>query len=257
MNTVKYRGFEIQIEPDEISLNPRKEFDNAGTMVCFHGQYDLGDSHSFSADNIKAELAEEFCPNLANTINYWNNDGYTRLAQKYSHDKAFRMVEAKIDKIAEKIIDRKAIVLPLYLYDHSGLTMRTGAPGWESNRFGFIYISREKAAIEWSDHPEFGTIEQRAIRCMEGEVQVYDYYLTGQVYGYMTKPVIANKKINDDDSCWGFFGGDHELSGLLECAKDAINGAIASYKKTAVAAALEDRRRRREMAAFMKNCWAY
>jgi hypothetical protein len=37
------RGYDIYIEQDETPLDPRKEYDNVGTMVCWSRQYSLGD----------------------------------------------------------------------------------------------------------------------------------------------------------------------------------------------------------------------
>lgn len=39
MNTQK----RIRIEYDDDPMHPRKDMDNLGTMVCWHGRYELGD----------------------------------------------------------------------------------------------------------------------------------------------------------------------------------------------------------------------
>ena len=40
-------GLKVFIVHDTDPLNPRKEWDHAGTMVCFHKRYELGDKHDF------------------------------------------------------------------------------------------------------------------------------------------------------------------------------------------------------------------
>jgi len=49
-------------------------------------------------------------------------------------------------------------------------------------------------------------------------VEIYDHYLTGMVFGYDVVCDFCGQSI---DSCWGFYGDDHEKSGLLDYAKEA------------------------------------
>jgi hypothetical protein len=39
----------IEVEQDDNTESPR-EWDNLGTMICFHSRYNLGDKHNFSSD---------------------------------------------------------------------------------------------------------------------------------------------------------------------------------------------------------------
>jgi predicted Fe-S protein YdhL (DUF1289 family) len=72
------------------------------------------------------------------------------------------------------------IILPLYLYDHSGITMSTtpfSCP-WDSGQVGWMFVTLEKV------HERFGwnlvTDERRLkiMRLLRREVAVYDAYLT-------------------------------------------------------------------------------
>jgi hypothetical protein len=96
-------------------------------------------------------------------------------------------------------------------------------------------------------------LRSKAINLMIAEVKTYDQYLTGEVYGYSIEPTDKNKSIECDDSCWGFYGYDHEKSGLMEYAKNAIDCAISEYKKEVIANHL----RRLQLNSFMQCCWAY
>lgn len=76
------------------------------------------------------------------------------------------------------------VILPLYLYDHSGITMNTSGFScpWDSGQVGWIYADKEMLEKEYGKlTPE--TLET-ARRVLEGEVKEYDYYLTGQCYGF-------------------------------------------------------------------------
>lgn len=48
----KYREYAIKIYRDVDGPNPRLDFDNFGTMVCFHPNYNLGDKHNFSREDL-------------------------------------------------------------------------------------------------------------------------------------------------------------------------------------------------------------
>src|SRR5688572_5467595 len=88
-----------------------REDDNVGTMICSHRNYKLGDEQ-FDADDY---------------------DGWDDL-KKYL------------------IKERKAvIVLPLGLYDHSGITMYVGDSHdrWDGGQVGFIYCTQEDIDREW------------------------------------------------------------------------------------------------------------
>jgi len=98
---------------DEHPESPRK-WDNLGTMACFHRRYTLGDEDiPFSSDD----------------FNGWDE------------------MEAYIYKELKALI-----VLPLYLYDHSGITINTTGFScrWDSGQVGFIYITKDKIMKEYN-----------------------------------------------------------------------------------------------------------
>ena len=59
------------------------------------------------------------------------------------------------DEAWEYITESRAVVLPLYLYDHSGLSMSTSRSypfndPWDAGQVGWIFIEREKVLKEYS-----------------------------------------------------------------------------------------------------------
>lgn len=115
-------------------------------------------------------------------------------------------------------LDKDDIVFPLFLYDHSGITISMtpfNCP-WDSGQVGYIYITKEKIIEEYGEYtPE--NIEL-AKKCLKAEVNIYDLYLTGQVYGYEVHDFCDCCKQENVcvDSCWGFFGSDLKENGLIE-----------------------------------------
>ena len=115
-------------------------------------------------------------------------------------------------------LPKDRIEFPLFLYDHSGITMSTGAfeCRWDSGQVGFIYTTLERLK-------ELGVDPEKAEEYLKSEVESYDQFLRGEVYGFtrfkkVTCGDCGHTEEEDDDSCWGFYGSDHEASGLLDSA---------------------------------------
>ena len=91
----------------------------------------------------------------------------------------------RMSELTELANDMKGMVmLPLYLYDHSGITMNTGGFScpWDSGQAGWIYADYDKVKENYGEvTPE--TLE-RAKSLLQSEVEEYDHYLTGQCYGW-------------------------------------------------------------------------
>ena len=182
IETFETAGFTVSIYQEEDPGSPR-EWDNLGKMVCWHRRANLGD------ETIK-------------TSNYQNMD--------------------------ELVASFNALVcIPLYLYEHSGMTMtasyetylRYPDRQWDAGQVGFIYVTEETLRKEYSIQPgQDIPPETLALvkQVLVGEVEEYDQYLTGDVYGYVVKDT-AGEHV---DSCWGFFG--------LEYAREEAQAALAS-----------------------------
>jgi len=144
------KKYELKIEQDTDPLNPRTEWDNTGTMVCFHKKYELGDKTDYRSEDYDS----------------W-------------------------DELKQGIIDNEGevVILPLYLYDHSGITISTSPFDcrWDSGQVGFIFVSKHKIKKEGID-------ETKVEEYLKGEVETYDKYLTGEVYGFTIYEIeICNK----------------------------------------------------------------
>ena len=234
----------LRIERDEFPDPPPRDWDNVGTMVCWHHRYILGDEQpSEDPDAWLNNLADEYLGDIPERVeqaaNYFygtssrfGDVAYLKRAREealyganrsdidHARTKAWIRREmsegddlARIDTdLAREIARLEALIgkwnvvmLPLYLYDHSGITMSTGSFGcpWDSGQVGFIYMTREKAEENWpslKDDPD--ALRLKAEERLEAEVEVYDQYLTGEVYGY----VIEDDDGEEVESCWGFYG---------------------------------------------------
>lgn len=209
MKTIEYKGYEINITTDECAENPR-EWCNVGKMIYQHRNYYLGDERYRNnyANSWKKWFAYYVLENYSIDVNLKSYDYFG-----YFED------EDEVDKVWEWI-DKNMIVMPLYLYDHSGITISTARTcSWDSGQVGFMYITKKDAVKEFGNKYFTKEVEEKAIACLEAELKTYDNYLRGDVYWYR----ILDKEENEIDSCRGYYGYDHEESGLLRDAKYIID----------------------------------
>lgn len=123
--------------------------------------------------------------------------------------------------------DDVAVILPLGLIDHSGISMYVGAGahacdpgGWDSGTVGVIYVTSADIVREYGeDTPEN---RKRAEEVMELEVRTYDQWMRGDVYGYRvereskTCPCCGvNPGPETIEACSGYFDADDAMHEAL------------------------------------------
>jgi len=120
---------------------------------------------------------------------------------------------------------RGAVVLPLYLYDHSGISISTRSfvgrahqAAWDSGQVGWIFCTRERAIQEWGKTRMTARVRRLAEACLRAEVEEYDQYIRGEVCGYR----LIDPDGGDIDSCWGFYG--------LEACKEEAESSLRYYR---------------------------
>lgn len=119
------------------------------------------------------------------------------------------------------IVKRKDVIaLPLFLYDHSGITMSTGefSCQWDSSQVGYIFVDFEAIKKEYSVKIITKQLRETVITVLTGEVETYDDFLTGNVYGYE----VEDSEGEFIDSCYGYYGDD-ENNEMVNQAKGIID----------------------------------
>lgn len=135
-----------------------------------------------------------------------------------------------VQELNDYVKRKDVIFLPLYLYDHSGITMNTtgfSCP-WDSGQVGYIYVTYEKIReylnCKHITKKKIGQVE----KILKNEVEVYNDYIMGNVYGYVVK-----RNGGEIDSCWGFIGDwDGKEYGALVEAKSVVDSYLSgpNYK---------------------------
>lgn len=198
----------LKIMRDDHPENPR-EWGSASVMACWHNRYNLGDEQpKCDAQEYLLALADEAVPGTAQRWEKWV-DAYphpwnAQAWKDYDYDRTKHW-----NKTVQKVLDKHVIMLDLYLYDHSGITMRTNSFScpWDSGAVGFIYMTRAQITKEYGWKVLTAKRRAQIVRRLEDEVQVYDDYLTGQVYGFDIE-VWDGEDWVAADSCWGFYGDE-------------------------------------------------
>lgn len=161
-----------------------RDWSNLGVMLCSHPRYDLGD--------------EKLDPG-----NY----------------------ESEAELVAELYEERGArVVLPLYLLDHSGITMRAGDAlttradafvsdpgGWDTSMVGFI-IDTPETRRELGASEEVS--DEEIAKHLAGEVETYATFLEGGIVAYL----VEDEDGTVLDSCHGFYSVEEALEQGREMA---------------------------------------
>lgn len=173
----------LEIYPDEDCPSPREDADgNLGVMVCFHDRYDLGDKdHGYRQGD-------------------FNNGMELEARIKEDHD--------------------PVLILPVSMYDHSGVSLSVGLPSepWDSSFVGFIFTTEERIR-ECFDVTEITPeVLERARKSLEKEVEIYGEYVNGSCYRFVHVRICEHcgAKREVIESMGGFIGLDHTKNGLLD-----------------------------------------
>ena len=231
---VTYRGMVIEVHQDEDAESPRA-WDNLGTMACFHRRYTLGDEHDCrDLDDLLLAVTSEVDPDIESKLDYWENEGWERLAGTL--EEKLRQCAARKNAIVWTVFEKGFLWLPLYLYDHSGLSVSTDTfigrahhAEWDSGCVGIIYVSKDRVRKEYGVKRVSPKVREKALVVLRSEVETYDEYLRGEVYGYEVKrpdPATLDREGWDVlDSCWGFYG--------LECCLEEARSVADHYAELA------------------------
>jgi hypothetical protein len=201
-STIGYKDYNISIYRQENAESPRTAWDNLGTFYTAHRRY---------------------CP-------------------EQDFDRHFNIDEVYATRFTDfsASFKRDYIALPVYLYDHGGQTISSvpfSCP-WDSGWFGIIAVSAGKVKKEYGWKKITDKRRNRILEYLQGEIDVYDSYLCGDVYGY----TITDKDGNELNTCWGYYGDNGIKDMERECKsiidhyrdvqrKDKISAMTGSVRK--------------------------
>lgn len=133
----------------------------------------------------------------------------------------------RFDEIERKVMSGEYIGIPVYAYVHGGSTIRAARSNpftcqWDSGRSGWAYCTKDAALQEYGNKIVTKAVREKALKCLISEVETFDMYLRGEVYGF---EVVVDGEVVD--SCWGIYGLDEAEAEARQSAQYAVAAATA------------------------------
>lgn len=226
IHTEEYKGMNIYIVPDDDpqSSDPM-DFDMLGKQVYWHRRMNLG--HCYKETN-KYSPVEWFSRKVID--NCWKWVEQTEKYISWAEEQERTGYDADVDTYIEnemdlgelwEAFDKYHISIPVHAYEHGGITIsasgrRAGWDSFDSGQLGFVYVSNSDVYKEFNVTKITPEIREKVEQRLISEVEEYDNYLTGQVYGF----IIEDENDEELDSCWGYLG-DYKY--CLDEAKSAAD----------------------------------
>lgn len=223
VETINYEGFNINIHRDTFAGNPWNEWDGLPPiLVCFgrDGEYksnDFPDIPVFTRQQIKENLPDILritgCNSLFQLCREWKDFHNWYSVEDTVNDLLFELVDGELN-----ISDRLALMEKVFTMAGVTVLYTIKSDYGQSDESDILIV----ATPEWQ---KCAGNNQITIEALEEYAELYAAWAYGDVYGY---------EINDSDgkeleSTWGFYGSDHEESGLLKCARNYIDYARRKF----------------------------
>ena len=183
---IEYKGHTIVIENDPDPENPRTEWDNLSEIHCCSSRYYLGEHNHKSWEDCHEAIAEH------------KRNG--------------------------------AVVIDLYAYIHGGTRLSLasfhgrlsqGHAEFDSGQSGFVVIPKKGIIENWGKKNWTKKLIDKAYDVAKGEVETFNQYLAGEVYGY---------NVDDyDDSCCGYYSVEDAMAE----AKSIVDYKVEEVEKEA------------------------
>lgn len=176
ITTTDGRKLRLVIDQDQFPEDPRS-WDNIGTILCCHPEYQLlGDCNNNT--ETEEQLAE--------------------ICRKYGKSDE-EIDEMTFAEEVQFILNQDDVCgLPLWLYDHSGISISTGRVcPWDSSFVGLIFVEKDFYLAQTCLKDEYGW-KAKAKKTLEGEVETYRDFLEGNVYQWtLYEPTIIIRQSMD------------------------------------------------------------
>ena len=183
-------GNTLIVEQEEFYINDNpREWDNLSKMVFFGKHKGLGDNHNITLD-VSFDSRHDFM------------------------ERGAELIRKELDA---------AIVKPVHLYEHSGMSISTNYSypydcRWDSGTIGFAVVTKEAIRKEYGVKRITKSLIEKANSVLDGEVKLLDQYIRGEIYRYR----VINPEGDEIDSCGSYFGHDITENGILDNINDEL-----------------------------------
>jgi len=212
METEIYKGYEIEIDNTDYAENPFEQWDGNVPLISKHGD----GGTDYSKGNINSYLETFFTDNQI--VRHQK-----KIAEIFNIDlQYFKDYEfSKDDKISDI---RSAIYESNDFKELEEFCQLAKIPHLRTSRNG--YSQGDWSELFICETPQF--LEETGCTSLTDEMMkagadLYGFWAFGDVYSFNIPAI--------EDACSGFYGTDHEKSGLMEEAKSSIDSHIKYVTK--------------------------
>jgi hypothetical protein len=214
INEFEYNKHTIRIIETDASEESPREYDPLGIMVTFHSN-----------------------------VNY--NDLVPAL--RASDYESLEAVKAHLIEEYDPVV-----ILPVYLYDHSGMRMsvKPFSDRFDSGQLGFIFTTREKMHKHRTFKRLTKKLRDEAEQQLIGEIETMDQWLSGEAYGFVIDP----QSDDDEEGLHEEYGSayyDAEEAEIV--AKDSVDRLRAMDEELELIEALPEE----ELPKYINHKWKY
>jgi len=115
----------------------------------------------------------------------------------------------------ETVNGAPCVALPVYMYEHSGITLATAPYGckWDSGLVGVIYATIKDCQGAGHDWKNWTSARRADVTSwLKGEIATYSQYVEGDVYSVTVTSADGDQVF----SCSGYYGLDHAIQAAME-----------------------------------------
>lgn len=167
--------------------------------------------------DIKIEYCES--PEFHSPADFDNLGTFVHSSYEYSFDSSTDInVRNWSDSEIKELLDN-SISVPVYIYDHSGISISTGSFScpWDSGLFGYYIVSKDKVKKEFGGNRISKKLKNQILKSLENEIVIWNDWVEGNIFKYSI--------FEDDellDGCGGYYGDDG-IEEAIRQAKDFID----------------------------------
>jgi hypothetical protein len=245
--TLEYKGYKIEVAQDEYAENPFKAWDCEPPLLAFYGDRH-GDLSTYQ--DAPATIGE--------VIRLMPAACFQR-GQRVALIKA--LLNCTLKEFAE-VVREYGDVQSAFI-QLAGEQVGTVPEGWRS---AIEWFDMAKSLLNWAGIPclntqsngycqgdstlllviltpdwvkTVGASPEHNASNLQGAADLYSAWAWGDVYGVSTIHTPSESEDEqgeeiEDGSCWGFYGQDHEKSGLMDHARNAIDWHIKNKAQAAL-----------------------
>lgn len=198
LDTFEVNGFTVKIEIDMFGgeYNPHKDDESPGCALVMWGRnWDFPNDAGINLDS--SHSWREVADKLLHPFAVIDEDDGEVIHRFATEDEASAVIDRLPDNedgygIDAEDTEAALIVLPVWVYEHSGISLRAGTRSypfddrWDSAQAGVAYITPTIWAY-LSNDPWTGSDDQieRATKSIVEHVEVYGHWCNGDIYRYL------------------------------------------------------------------------